>query len=90
MEWTRARDRHARLRFEPLDEPSDTVVVVPESGPTLERSRAVLHVLRELGGSWAVMAVLAGLVPRSAADLIYRFIARNRCRIRCRSGAQPQ
>lgn len=47
----------------------------------LVRSRAVLRVLRYLGGGWRVLAGIGAIVPRAIRDLIYDFVARHRHRI---------
>ena len=46
-----------------------------------QRSDAVLHAGRELGGLWSLLANLASIVPRSLRDVFYRFVARNRYRV---------
>ena len=55
----------------------------------LERSRAVLHALEQLGGGWRWLARAAGLVPRPIADAVYGFIARRRYRLFGRYDACP-
>ena len=47
----------------------------------LVRSAAVLRVLQYLGGSWAFLATLGALVPRSIRDALYDFVARHRQRL---------
>lgn len=47
----------------------------------LNRSDAVLHAVRELGGVWQVFAAIARVIPRGLRDLLYRFVARNRYRV---------
>jgi len=46
----------------------------------LQRSRAVLHAVKELGGAWALAARLAALVPDAIADWVYAYVARRRYR----------
>ena len=62
----------------------DTVQVLTGWGTTderlLQRSRAVLHVVTELGGVWALAARLASLVPAAIADRVYAGVARRRYR----------
>lgn len=45
------------------------------------RSDAILGCLRILGGGWALLAAVAGLVPRSLRDGVYNWLARNRHRL---------
>ncbi len=44
-------------------------------------SDAALAAARYLGGGWAVLAALGGLIPRGLRDAVYRVIARNRHRL---------
>ena len=44
-------------------------------------SDAALAAARYLGGIWAVLAALGGVVPRPVRDAVYRAIARNRHRL---------
>ena len=44
------------------------------------RSRALLQVLRYLGGPWR-MGLIAAAVPRALLDALYRLVARNRRRL---------
>jgi predicted DCC family thiol-disulfide oxidoreductase YuxK len=46
----------------------------------LVRSRAVLHVLRYLGGIWRLLGAIGAVVPRAARDAAYDFFARHRHR----------
>jgi predicted DCC family thiol-disulfide oxidoreductase YuxK len=46
-----------------------------------QRSDAVVRAGRELGGFWAALAAIGGLLPRAVRDLFYRVIARNRYRV---------
>lgn len=68
--------------FDPAD--LDSVLVLAGAGMpgqrVLARSRAVLHVLRQLGGGWVVVAALGALVPPRAADRLYDAVARRRYR----------
>ncbi len=63
----------------------DTIVVVLDSGTPEERilvkARAGLYLLRQLGGAWAVLAVLLGIWPTFLLDLGYGFIARIRYKV---------
>jgi predicted DCC family thiol-disulfide oxidoreductase YuxK len=46
-----------------------------------ERSAAVIQVLREIGGSWSIAAVLLSVIPKWLRDRGYSIVARNRYRI---------
>jgi predicted DCC family thiol-disulfide oxidoreductase YuxK len=46
-----------------------------------QRSDAILHAGRELGGFWGASATAARIIPRALRDVIYRFVARNRYRV---------
>ncbi len=69
--------------FDPAD--LDTVFVVADWGTprqrVLQRSRAVLHALRQVGGTWGALARVGNLVPNVIADAAYRTVARLRYRI---------
>jgi predicted DCC family thiol-disulfide oxidoreductase YuxK len=86
------RDRQARFRFAPLQGPwaqdlltrlgrptaaFDTMLVATRDGHLLERSAAIFHVLRGLGGGWRLLA-LARFLPRGLTDWAYDQIARRR------------
>jgi len=64
----------------------DSVVVETRDGRLLTRSRAAVHILRQLGGGWRILAALLGAVPRPLGDTVYDFIARVRYRVFGRSG----
>ncbi len=89
------RDAAGRIRFAPLggvtfqrqvpevdrrDLPDSLVVLAPGSRP-LTRSDAVAHLLRALGGAWAVGARLLAIVPRPLRDGAYDLVARFRARL---------
>jgi predicted DCC family thiol-disulfide oxidoreductase YuxK len=63
---------------------ADTVVLIVDYGSPGERAwlrfRAARAVARELGGIWALLARLAGLVPVSLGDRLYDFVACRRYR----------
>jgi predicted DCC family thiol-disulfide oxidoreductase YuxK len=90
-----ARDRAAKFRFAPLQgalaarelpprggEPAalDTIYVLTAEGRLLRRSRAVLFVLRELGGWWRLIA-LGRVLPAALTDRVYDLVARVRYRV---------
>jgi predicted DCC family thiol-disulfide oxidoreductase YuxK len=64
----------------------DTVYVLTADGRLLARSRAVLHVLRGLGGFWRAFALVATAFPAPFADVGYRLVARVRYRVFGRTG----
>lgn len=63
----------------------DTLYVVldPEGDAesVLSRSDAVLRIMRQIGGFWALAARLFGWIPRPLRDWGYRMVARTRYRI---------
>jgi len=59
----------------------ETIAVRTTDGRTLERSAAVLYVLRQLGGMWRVFGVAGRVFPGPVRDLVYRGVAKNRYRI---------
>jgi predicted DCC family thiol-disulfide oxidoreductase YuxK len=74
--------RHA-LAPEPGRGFDSVVLVVDPGGPgerALQRSDAALAIGRYLGGRWAALARLGGLVPRVLRDAAYGVVARNRLR----------
>lgn len=56
----------------------DSIVVQTDAGELLVRSRAALHVLRQLGGLWTAIAVVLRVVPVSISDAVYIGVARVR------------
>ncbi|WP_324676787.1 thiol-disulfide oxidoreductase DCC family protein [Hymenobacter sp. GOD-10R] len=61
----------------PVTDPESVLLVTATS--VYSHSTAVLHILRKLGGAWALL--YAGIVlPRFMRDAAYRFVARNRYR----------
>ena len=62
----------------------DTVYVIKDHNqPTetlLERSDAILYMLKQLGGIWSV-AGIGRVLPRALRDAIYKIVARNRYRV---------
>jgi predicted DCC family thiol-disulfide oxidoreductase YuxK len=83
------------FRFAPLQGPTfqsripagqreglpDSIVVLTGEGSPLVRSNAFLHILKRLGGGWAILGGVLTVVPRPARDLAYDSIARTRYRI---------
>jgi predicted DCC family thiol-disulfide oxidoreductase YuxK len=95
VQFVLARDRAARFRFAPLQgsfarrelvprggrpEDLDTMVVLTGEGQLLEKSRAVLFILRELGGVWKLLAAVR-LLPVALTDRVYDLVARSRYRL---------
>jgi len=82
----------SRFRFAPLGgeafrrlvpEPAraglpDSIVVLTPAGSLLVRSRAVAHILGRIGGAWAGVRALLGVLPRGVGDLGYDAVARVR------------
>jgi predicted DCC family thiol-disulfide oxidoreductase YuxK len=52
----------------------------PAATPLLVRSRAILAILRALGGPWSLVAALGGLLPAALLDVLYDAVARRRYR----------
>lgn len=62
----------------------DTVYVVlnrDQNESLLERSDAIIFVLRELGSFWRITGWLLRCLPRGLRDCLYSWIARNRYRV---------
>lgn len=73
--------RHWLERLDPSGQLDSIVVVVNHGSPApraLVRSRAILFVLRSLGGAWRAVAAIAALVPRPILDAAYDRFARHR------------
>jgi predicted DCC family thiol-disulfide oxidoreductase YuxK len=103
--FTLARERGRELfRFAPLAGPTfatdltpaergelpDSLAVRTADGRLLTRSAGALHVFARLGGGWAALARVLGLVPRPLRDLAYDGLARVRKRLFARPvGACP-
>lgn len=86
-------DRHARLRFAPLqgttaaqnvpqaDRESLKSIVLQSGGQTWRNSSALVRVLWTVGGLWRVPAALLWVVPRPLRDAGYAFVSANRYRL---------
>ncbi|MFZ3215603.1 MAG: DCC1-like thiol-disulfide oxidoreductase family protein [Candidatus Acidiferrales bacterium] len=59
----------------------DSMVVLTSGGGLLVRSDAFLHILRQLGGGWRVLAAALRVIPRGLRDFVYNFVARIRYRV---------
>ena len=84
-----AQPNASRFRFAPLQgetfqalvgvAPADSIVVrLPEGGPLLVRSEAVIYILRRLGGFRGRLAGALRMMPRPIRDLGYRLVAKIR------------
>jgi predicted DCC family thiol-disulfide oxidoreductase YuxK len=95
VQFVLARDRRRAFRFAPLQggfaarelaprgaRPADleTLLVLTAEGDLLRKSRAVVFVLRELGGGWGAVARLA-VLPAVLLDRAYDLVARTRYRL---------
>jgi predicted DCC family thiol-disulfide oxidoreductase YuxK len=96
VQFVLARDARGRFRFAQLQgalarrelpprggrpEDLNSVCVLTADGRLLVQSRAVLYVMRRLGGGWAPLAAVLRVVPRFLADAVYAGVARVRYRI---------
>jgi len=90
-----ARDGAGRFRYAPLGGPTflalvpeekrdslpDSLVIHTAGGRVLVESPALLHCLGRLGGGFAFLAWLLGLLPRAPRDAAYAAFARRRRRL---------
>jgi len=87
-----ARDPGARWRFAPLQGATcrerlpvapalASLVVLPPGGPPLVKSRAVLHLLADLGPGWRALGRVLALLPPRLADAGYDAVAAVRGRL---------
>lgn len=97
------RDRSRRSRFTPLhgetaaavlaEHPElaglDSMIWIDEKGQAFARSAAALAIARHLGGGWAILGSLAGIVPTALRDALYDSVARARYRVFGRYDACP-
>lgn len=88
------RDRHAKIRFAPLQSPSGIVIlkktglsvyeinsiVFIEGESFFLKSSAVLHIFKTLGGGWRLFYGFI-IIPKFIRDYFYNIIARHRYRI---------
>jgi len=56
----------------------DSIVVRRADGALLVRSDAALHVMARVGGVWAALGALLGLLPRGLRDAAYDWVASRR------------
>lgn len=74
-----AAGKELRRRYSLPDERYDTVYYIRDDTP-YQKSAAILHILRDLGGGWRLFYCLIR-IPAGARDAIYTWIARNRYRL---------
>jgi predicted DCC family thiol-disulfide oxidoreductase YuxK len=89
------RDRGTAFHFAPLQGATfesriapelraalpDSVAVLTCEGKLLTRSDAFLHILRELGGGWKILAGIFSVIPCPIRDAVYNGIAKIRYRV---------
>ncbi len=73
-----AREELGKRGKDPRD--LDTVYVLSDGGELRDRARAILFILRELGGAWKLSAVFS-IFPTVILNLGYRLVARLRYRL---------
>jgi predicted DCC family thiol-disulfide oxidoreductase YuxK len=59
----------------------DSLIVLREDGVLVMKSNATRHMLKRLGGVWAWLGGLLGLVPRPIRDWGYDLVAKLRHRL---------
>lgn len=91
VRFTQRHDKKGRVNLLPLqdvhdtpftkllgDLPLQTVVFVSTQGAVSVKSRAVLSILRLLGGGWIVLWSVIAVIPNPVRDFFYNLISRNR------------
>ena len=63
----------------------DSIVVPSGDDRLLTRARAVLYIMRRLGGVWRVLAGIASPIPTIVLDRLYDVVAALRYRLFARS-----
>ncbi|MGE9267032.1 MAG: thiol-disulfide oxidoreductase DCC family protein [Verrucomicrobiales bacterium] len=71
-------------------EPDTVAFVSPDLDGAATRARAVLLILRRLGGFWALASRLLALIPLPLLDRLYDLIARHRKRLRNKACPLPE
>lgn len=91
VDFLMPRDHNDRLHFATLQGETAEQLLSPEQlsdldtilyyreGKVLDRSTAVLTILKDMGGPWSVLRV-ALILPRSLRDAVYKIVADNRYR----------
>ncbi|HCY00106.1 MAG TPA: hypothetical protein DG754_08210 [Bacteroidales bacterium] len=91
VRFTQRHDKKGRINLLPLqdlhdtlfakllgDLPLQTVAFVNSQGEVSLRSRAVLGILKLLGGGWVVLWSVIVIIPNPIRDFFYNLISRNR------------
>jgi predicted DCC family thiol-disulfide oxidoreductase YuxK len=90
VDFLLTHDRHARLRFAPLqgetarvrlpetDLQSLSSLVIVDGDLILRKSDGFLYALSSLGGRWRALAFVLRLIPRFLRDFVYDTVAANR------------
>jgi predicted DCC family thiol-disulfide oxidoreductase YuxK len=95
VRWVLARDRSNEFLFAPLKGEAfnqlltqdqrhglpDSIVLRTRKNAVLTEIAAVTYVLDQLGGFWSDLGKILELMPRSIANVSYRFVAKIRYRI---------
>ena len=79
VNWVIRRDKRSRIKLEPLENPSDSVILTDQKGSWTE-STAVIRTLAHLGGVWRLARVFY-LVPAPLRNAAYRVVSRRRRRL---------
>lgn len=58
----------------------NSIILVPETGPLLVKSDAVLYIFKRLNGAWPILHLFR-FIPRAIRDSIYDIIAKYRYKI---------
>jgi predicted DCC family thiol-disulfide oxidoreductase YuxK len=95
VQFVLRRDRRARFRFAALQsdvatqtlghfgkdpEDLDTMYALTDDGRLLQKGRAILYVVRQLGLPWSILGVFS-ILPTVVIDWFYDRVANNRYRI---------
>ena len=92
--FIKKRDKRNRFRFVTLQseegrgmlleaglpETDSDTAIYKKDGQFYLRSSAVLHILKDLGGTWKILYVFI-IIPPFIRDFFYRLIAHNRYRL---------
>lgn len=107
LDWMIAIDRSAQLQVAPLQgetakrllpplphNPEEWSIYFLDETGLYAQSEAVVQILRRLGGIWTLFSI-AGIIPVSLRDMVYRIVASNRYRIlgkrdTCRIPSEPE
>lgn len=93
VRFVAAEDIQRSIRFASLDSDTyqessldeqlggDTIVFIDSSGQRYVRYRAVLGVLKTLGGLYRAASLVMALIPTAIGDILYNFVGRHRKRL---------